>query len=172
MVWSIVLILLGLFALALPWEAGLGVAVVVAVMIIVAGIARTFRGFAGAGTRHRVWSVIVGVAYIIAGLFLLARPNVTLISLTLVLAILFIIQGVLVIGGWSLVRRLRGSGWLLADGIVALVLGILISVGWPASAIWAVGTLLGANLIVSGWAGLMWTSTSRGHEEREDRLAA
>jgi uncharacterized membrane protein HdeD (DUF308 family) len=116
---------------------------------------------------------VVGAAYIIAGLFLFARPHATLVSLTQVLAVLFIIQGGLVIGGWALLRRMRGAGWLLVDGIVAIVLGILIAAGWPASAIWAVGTLLGINLIVSGWVNLMWILAARGHDARdEDRLAA
>lgn len=172
MAWSIVLIIVGLFALALPWEASLGVAIVVAVMVVIAGLARLLRGILGLGARHRVWQMVIGVIYILAGLYLFSRPGLTLLSLTLVLAMLFIAQGVLAFIGWSWLRGLPGAGWLLADGVVAIVVGILIGAHWPASAVWAVGTLLGINLLVSGVAGLMWARAPHRDEWESPARAA
>lgn len=172
MAWSIVLILVGLFALALPWEASLGVAILVAVMVVVAGIARLLRGILGAGTQHRAGQMVIGIIYLLAGLYLFSRPGLTLLSLTLVLAALFIVQGVLALAGWSLLRRVRGAGWLLADGVIAIILGILIGVHWPGSAVWTVGTLLGINLLVSGIAGLMWSRAPRPAEWESPARAA
>jgi uncharacterized membrane protein HdeD (DUF308 family) len=87
--WAILLIVVGFFALALPFEAGIAIAIVVAVLVIVAGIAHLAGSFAARTTGGFFWRLLVGCAYLLAGVYLLLNPKLSLVSLTLALAVLF-----------------------------------------------------------------------------------
>jgi uncharacterized membrane protein HdeD (DUF308 family) len=155
--WAILLIIVGFFALALPFEAGIAVAIVVAVLVIVAGIAHLASSFAARSTGGFFWRLLVGCAYLIAGVYLLVNPKLSLVSLTLALAVLFFVEGVFHIVTYFQIRSAPGSGWLLFDGIVTLILAVLIWRSWPASAVWALGTIVGINLLMSGFTRLMYS---------------
>jgi uncharacterized membrane protein HdeD (DUF308 family) len=155
--WAILLIIVGFFALALPFEAGIAIAIVVAVLVIVAGIAHLAGSFAARSTGGFFWRLLVGCAYLIAGVYLLINPKLSLVSLTLALAVLFFVEGVFHIVTYFQIRSAPGSGWLLFDGIVTLILAVLIWRSWPASAVWALGTIVGINLLMSGFTRLMYS---------------
>jgi uncharacterized membrane protein HdeD (DUF308 family) len=155
--WAILLIIVGFFALALPFEAGIAIAIVVAVLVIVAGIAHLASSFAARSTGGFFWRLLVGCAYLIAGVYLLINPKLSLVSLTLALAVLFFVEGVFHIVTYFQIRSAPGSGWLLFDGIVTLILAVLIWRSWPASAVWALGTIVGINLLMSGFTRLMYS---------------
>jgi uncharacterized membrane protein HdeD (DUF308 family) len=157
-VWySVLLIVVGFFALALPFEAGIAVAIVVAILVIVAGIAHLAGSFAARSTGGFFWRLLVGCAYLIAGVYLLMHPKLSLVSLTLALAILFFVESIFHIVTYFQIRPAPGSGWLLFDGIVTLILAIMIWRSWPASAVWALGTIVGINLLMSGFSRLMYS---------------
>jgi uncharacterized membrane protein HdeD (DUF308 family) len=159
--WAILLIIVGFFALALPFEAGIAIAIVVAILVIVAGIAHLASSFAARTTGGFFWRLLVGCAYLIAGVYLLMHPKLSLVSLTLALAVLFFVEGIFHIVTWFQVRSAPGAGWLLFDGIVTLILAVLIWRSWPASAVWALGTLVGINLLMSGFTRLMYSRALR-----------
>jgi len=92
----------------------------------------------------------VGLAYIVFGGYLIARPVLAVASLTLVLASLFLVEGVLNIVHFFRARSVQGSSWLLIDGIITLLLGLMIYAQWPSSSAWAIGTLVGVSMIISG----------------------
>jgi uncharacterized membrane protein HdeD (DUF308 family) len=71
-------------------------------------------------------------------------------SLTLVLASLFLIEGVLNIVLFFKMRSVGGSTWVLIDGIITLLLGLMIYMQWPSSSAWAIGTLVGVSMMISG----------------------
>jgi uncharacterized membrane protein HdeD (DUF308 family) len=159
--WSILLIVLGLLALALPLATGVGVAIVVAVLIIVAGIAHFAAAFAARHLGGLLWQLLIGAVYVIGGVYLFIRPGLDLLGLTLALAIVFFFEGVFRIVSWFTFRHVPGSGWALFDGVVTLILAFLIWRSWPASAVWAIGTIFGVNLLISGFSGLMYASRTR-----------
>ena len=66
------------------------------------------------------------------------------------LASLFLIEGVLDIALFFKMRSLGGSSWVLVDGIITLLLGLMIYAQWPSSSVWAIGTLVGVSMIISG----------------------
>jgi len=82
-------------------------------------------------------------------------------SLTLVLASLFLIEGVLDIVLFFKMRTMRGSSWVLMDGVITLLLGLMIYAQWPSSSAWAIGTLVGISMIVSGLTRLMLSLAAR-----------
>jgi uncharacterized membrane protein HdeD (DUF308 family) len=97
-----------------------------------------------------VWRLLVGLAYVFFGAYLIARPALGVASLTLVLASLFLVEGILNVVLFFKIRSLQGSSWVLIDGIVTLLLGLMIYAQWPSSSVWAIGTLVGVSMIISG----------------------
>jgi uncharacterized membrane protein HdeD (DUF308 family) len=94
------------------------------------------------------------------------------ISLTLMLAWLFLIEGVLDIVLYVKTRRLQGSNWMLIDGIVTLLLGLMIYMQWPSSSAWTIGTLVGISMIFSGAARIMMSLAARKTTDVVQSLAA
>ncbi|PYX11892.1 MAG: hypothetical protein DMG84_22925 [Acidobacteria bacterium] len=88
-------------------------------------------------------------------------PGAGVASLTLVLASLFLIEGILNIVLFFQMRSMRGSGWMLGDGIITLLLGLLIYLQWPSSSTWAIGTLVGVSMIISGVTRVMFSLAVR-----------
>ena len=84
-----------------------------------------------------------------------------LLALTLTLAAFFIIQGIFEIVHGVQAKGHRGRGWLIASGVVGLIVGVLLFLGWPSMAIWAIGTLTGINFILTGPALLALAGRSR-----------
>ena len=149
-VWGVLLILLGMLAITSPFIAAVAVNIVIAWLIVLAGVVHFIVAFHKREAGSLIWRLLVGLAYVAFGFYLIARPVAGVASLTLVLASLFLVEGVLDIVMFFQARAARGSGWFLFDGIVTLLLGLMIYVQWPSSSAWAIGTLVGVSLIISG----------------------
>jgi len=102
-----------------------------------------------------LWEILLGFVYALAGLYLVANPVAGLASLTLVIAFYLLIEGILELVLSFRLRPAHGSGWLLFDGVVTLVLAVMIWSTWPSSAVWVVGTLIGISMVFSGMTRLM-----------------
>lgn len=149
-VWGVSLIILGILALGSPFIAAVAVNAVLAWLIVLAGMVHLTVAFHKREAGSLIWRLLVGLAYICFGLYLIARPAVGVASLTLVLASLFLVEGILNIVLFFRIRSVRGAGWVLLDGIVTLLLGLMIYTQWPSSSAWAIGTLVGVSMIISG----------------------
>jgi uncharacterized membrane protein HdeD (DUF308 family) len=119
-----------------------------------------------------IWRALVGLAYIFFGVYLIAHPAMGVASLTLVLASLFLVEGIFDIALFFQVRSIRGSSWILFDGIITLLLGMLIYAHWPSSSVWAIGTLVGVSMIISGVTRLMMSLAVRNVTNQTFRRAA
>jgi uncharacterized membrane protein HdeD (DUF308 family) len=153
--WAIVLIVLGVLAIGSPLLAALAVVTLIAWLIVFAGADHLVYGFHAKSRGGVIWEVLVALAYVAIGIYLLAHRLLGVASLTLLLASLFLLEGVLNIIGYFQTRRRRGSAWLVVDGIITLLLGGLIWAHWPSSSLWAIGTLVGISMIISGVARVM-----------------
>ncbi|MGB2605111.1 MAG: DUF308 domain-containing protein, partial [Candidatus Sulfotelmatobacter sp.] len=102
------------------------------------------------GAGSAIWRVLVGLAYLAFGGYMIVHPVLGVASLTLVLAALFVIEGVLNLMLYAKMRRLHGSSWVLIDGIITLLVGVMIYMQWPSSSVWAIGILVGVSLMISG----------------------
>ncbi len=152
--WSILsgvlLIILGILAIGSPFLAAVAVNIVLAWLIMLAGVVHLIFAFQAHGPGSFLWKLLVGLAYIAFGVYLVLHPVLGVESLTLVVAVLFLLEGVLEMVLFFRLRRLQGSIWMLLDGIVTLLLGLMIYSGWPSSSNWAIGILVGVSLIFSG----------------------
>ena len=159
--WAIVMVVLGVVAILMPFTTGIAVSIFVGWIIAFSGIAYIASSFAASGAGAFFWRLLIGVAYVVGGGYLVFHPGIALESLTLVVAAIFFIEGAIETAIYFQFRALPGSGWILFDGLATLVLAYLIWRPWPSSASWAIGTLLGVNLIVSGATRLMYSVTAR-----------
>lgn len=148
--WGAFLIVLGALAIASPLIAAVAVSALIAWLIVVAGIVHIVLAFHAHGAGSLIWRLLVGIAYLCFGTYMLLHPLLSVTSLTLVLASLFLLEGIFDIVLFFQMRSLRGSSWVLLDGIVTLLLGLMIYMQWPSSSLWAIGTLVGVSMIISG----------------------
>jgi uncharacterized membrane protein HdeD (DUF308 family) len=105
--------------------------------------------------------VLIGILDIAIGGYLLLHLVNGLAALTLLLAIYLFVRGVVELILWFQIRPVRGSGWLMFDGIILLILGVMIWRMWPSDTEWAVGTIVGISMIFSGFSRLMVSLAAR-----------
>jgi uncharacterized membrane protein HdeD (DUF308 family) len=149
-VWGVLLIIFGMVAIGSPFLAAVAVNAVIAWLIVLAGVVHLVLAFHTHRAGSVIWKLLVGVAYLCFGAYLIMHPVLGVASLTLVLASLFLIEGILNIVLFFKMRPMQGSSWVLVDGIITLMLGLMIYLQWPSSSAWAIGTLVGVSMIVSG----------------------
>jgi len=161
MVWGILMFICGILAISLPLASSIGIVIVLAWLILFAGIAHLIFAFQCHGIGAVLWQVLLAIVYGIAGFYMLMNPLLGVLSLTLVLAVFLLFEGILELFLYFRIRRIRHAGWILFDGIVTLILGILIWAQWPSSSIWVIGTLVGISLIFSGISRFMLSAAIR-----------
>lgn len=155
------MIVLGALALFLPLATGIGVSIVVGCIIVIGGVAYLVSAFAARAAGSFIWRLLTGAIYVFGGLFLAFNPTLALESLTLAMAVMFFMEGVLEMVVYFQFRKLPGSGWVLINSLTTLLLAYLIWSPWPGSSIWAIGTILGINLVASGCTRLMYSMAGR-----------
>jgi uncharacterized membrane protein HdeD (DUF308 family) len=152
---AVLFILLGLFAIAEPFAAGLGVTLLVGWLLVFGGVAHFFAAFKGGGAKHVILQVLVGIVYLIGGFYFLTHTIMGVSTLTLLLSGVILAEGVLEIVAYIRLKSAHGASWMLINGVVTLLLGGLIWFHWPSSTVWAIGTLVGVNLLMTGISRLM-----------------
>ena len=154
-VWGVLLIIFGMLAIGSPFLAAVAVSGFIAWLIVLAGVVHLILAFQAHGAGSLIWKLLVGLAYLFFGGYLIVHPVLGVASLTLVLATLFLIEGILNIVLFFKMRSVGGSSWVLVDGIITLLLGLMIYMQWPSSSAWAIGTLVGVSMILSGTTRVM-----------------
>jgi uncharacterized membrane protein HdeD (DUF308 family) len=155
LVLSVLLIIFGLLAIALPLASSIGIAIVVGWLAIFAGITQVVHAFQSKGIGHIVWKLAVAVFYLAAGAYLLTYPALGVAGLTLVLGIFLFAEGVADVIAYFAARKSGASAWVLLDGIITLILGFMIWNRWPLSSLWVIGTLVGISMVMTGVTRLM-----------------
>lgn len=151
---GIVLLILGAFAVLVPPIATLAVTILFGWLFLISGIIGLITTFWMRSAPGFWWSLISAVLGIVVGLLLLARPMGGALSLTLLLIAFFLVEGaVSIMFALDHKRELSGQwGWMLFSGIIDLALAMMIFAGLPSTAAWAVGLLVGINMIFGGAA--------------------
>lgn len=158
---SVLMILTGVLAIMIPPLAGIAVLVVVAWLLMFSGAAHLVFGWHMRTTGGILWELMLGILYILVGVYALLNPVAGLASLTLVLAIYLFMEAVMELILSLRLRPLAGSNWLLIDGIITLILAVLIWRSWPSSSEWVLGTLVGISMLFSGAARLSLSLAAR-----------
>jgi uncharacterized membrane protein HdeD (DUF308 family) len=151
---GIVLVLLGAAAIIVPVIATLAFTLLIGWLFLLSGVVGLITTFWMRNVPGFWWSLISGVIGIAAGIVLILWPISGTVSLTLVLIAFFIVEGIVTLM-YAFEHRAQLSGrwgWMLASGIVDLILAGIIFAGLPESATWALGLLVGINLLFGGTA--------------------
>ena len=160
---GIVLIILGTLAVLAPVIASVAATVFFGCLLLLSGIVGLVTTFRARNAPGFWWSLLSAVIGIVAGVLLLGWPMLGTLSLTAVLIAFLFAEGVVSIM-YALEHRnaLSGRwGWMLASGILDVVLGLILFAGLPGTARWALGLLLGINLLFGGWALIMMALHAR-----------
>lgn len=149
---GIILILLGLAAILEPLIATFALSIFIGWLLIISGIVGLFSTFKMRPAPGFAWSLVSAILAIVVGVLLIWHPIAGVFSLTLALIIFFIIEGIASI---LFAIEYRSSlparwGWMVVSGIVDLILAAIILLGLPGTALWALGLLLGINMVFGG----------------------
>ncbi len=164
LVHGVVMMILGVLALIWPQISTLAVDIYVGWMFLISGIVGLATMFFAPNAPAFLWSLLTAALSLIVGVLLLWHPVQGTVSLTLVLIAFFVVEGV-----FQIVAAIRyrdefpdSWGWMVISGIADLMLAGLIISGWPGTASWALGLIVGVNLITSGFAITMGAIAARG----------
>ena len=155
------MIVAGILAIIVPPVSGIAVTILVGWLLVLCGAAHMAYSWHSRDGGGLLWEILLGTIYIVAGGYVSLHPMVGLESLTLVLAAYLLVESILEFVLPFQLRPLRGSGWLLVDGIITLILAIMIWRTWPASTLWVIGTLVGISMLFSGFARLTISLAAR-----------
>lgn len=164
MIFGVVLTLIGIVALAYPLMTAIVVKIMIGWVLLIAGISQIIFAFSTTRWTDFFLELLVGILFAIAGVWLAFFPLTGVLTLTLFLAFTFLLQGVLEIVSGFRMRPHEGWGWVLFAGILGVIIGLMILNNFPSSAAWAIGLLVGINLIASGIAYIALAMSARRHE--------
>lgn len=148
---SIILIILGILAIFMPGFASAFFTAVLAWISLISGVVMIVQSFVAKPVRGFWLNLIVGILYVILGIYILSNLLISIAALTFALGILFIAEGIYtIIMGFTNRAGHRMSWLVVLNGVVTLILGILVLNQFPFSAIWLIGLYVGISLLFSG----------------------
>ena len=160
---GVIMIILGALAVAAPVIATIAIDIYIGWLFLISGVIGLLALFSTNDIPAFLWGLITAALSVALGVLLIWRPVEGAASLTFLLTAFFFVEGVFQIATSLVYRELIPGtwGWMLASGLSDLVLVAAIVYGWPESAVWVLGLLVGFNLIISGWAIVMTSFAGR-----------
>jgi len=146
-----IFIILGVLSIIYPFYSSLGIEAFLGTLFLFGGIFQLFGAFEDKERNGYIWNFIVGVLYILAGVYLLSHPLIGLLFLSMLLIALFYAQGILtIIFGFQQRKEARYWVWSLISGLLSIGIATILLVNYPISALWVFGVLVGINLLMFG----------------------
>lgn len=148
---SILLIILGILAILMPGLASAFFTLVMGWIALISGVVMIVQSFVAKPVRGFWLNLVVGILYVIAGIYILSNLLAAIAGLTLAFGILFIVEGIYtIIMGFTNRAGHRMSWLVVLNGVITLILGIMVLNQFPFSAIWLIGLYVGISLLFSG----------------------
>ncbi|WP_408959381.1 HdeD family acid-resistance protein [Natrinema sp. 74] len=157
--------LIGILAVAFPFVTGLSVSLAIGALLVVGGIVHGVHAFTARGWRGSLWQLALAVVSVVAGIAVLAAPAVALLTLTIALVAYLLVDGIAELVLATRMPSSRSRTAVAVSGVVGLVLAALLWVGFPATAAWAIGLLVGVNLLVTGLSMVSVAMAARSTED-------
>jgi len=158
---GILLVALGVLAIAVPNVSTLAVETFIGCLILFGGFAHLFHAFRPERWQGFLLDVAIGGVFVATGALLLLFPLQGELTLTLILAAAFAAEGIFKFVAFFQLRSQPGAGWLIFSGAIALGLGILIGSEWPSAASWVLGLFVGIDLVFGGWTLIVLSISAR-----------
>jgi uncharacterized membrane protein HdeD (DUF308 family) len=151
---GIALVVVGSFCIVEPLVPSLASVVVLGFLLITAGIIQVVSSFWAGKWSGMLLHMLIGVLYAVVGYMIVDAPGLSMLLLTKFIAIFLIVTGVFRIAS-ALFVRFQDWGWVLLNGGVTLLLGIIINRQLPEAALWVIGLFIGIEMLFNGWAWVM-----------------
>ena len=150
---GIISVVLGAIAIIVPPLASVTITYLVGILLLIGAVAFVAEAISRGSTGHRIWSALLAVLYVFAGVWLIINPVSGTITLTWILAIFFLLIGVLrLIAGIASRGKVPNAGWTIVNGVLSILIAVLVIGDLPSSAAWAIGLLVGIQLLFDGFA--------------------
>lgn len=141
---------LGIVLIMYPYATATATTLFVGCILTLVGVVEIFLAFASQTPGRFLLRLLLAVLYGFTGIVLIVNPFTGAVSLTLFVGWMLVLRGVFAMVTAFRVRPLEGWGWLVVDSLANLAAGVLIIAKWPSSTVWAVGTLVGASVLMTG----------------------
>ena len=153
---GVVYVIAGIIALGSVVSATVATVFVVGIMMIIAGVAEVINAFQIKTWGRFLFWLALGILYIVAGFVAWDNPLLTAVWLTLILGAALVASGLVRIFLGFNMKAGTPWGWVVASGVVTLLLGLIILAHWPVSSLWTLGIFLGVDLVFAGasWIGM------------------
>lgn len=145
-----IFVILGILAIIAPIASTIATEIIVGWLLILGGCIQSYRSFKERENKGFYLSLISSILYIGIGIIFLLFPVLGIITLTLILIFFFLLEGIMKIILAFKVKPLYNWAWVLLSGIVSVIMGIIIWSGWPGTASWVLGLLIGINMLFLG----------------------
>jgi uncharacterized membrane protein HdeD (DUF308 family) len=149
---GILLIILGTIGLGMEISLTIGSVLFFGFLILAGGIFQLIDAFKAEGWKSMLYHVLIALFYVAAGIIMISNPLLSAVWMTMAIASMLMVVGILRIFMGMQLRPVSGWGWTVAAGIAAIVLGAMIFAQWPASGFWVIGLFIAIELIMQGWA--------------------
>lgn len=164
---GVLLVILGLFAISgavfVTWLS----VIFLGVLLLVGGLVQLIYSFYTRKWSGFFMSLLAGILYTVTGFLMIKNPALSALTLTLLLASFYTVSGLFRIIG-ALTTKFEHWEWVLASGIISLILGVLIFAEWPLSGLWIIGLFIGIDLIFIGWVWIVIALAA--HRTEKDNL--
>lgn len=158
---GVVLVVLGIAAIGFPFLTTIAAKIFLGWLILIGGVLHIVHAFSTRAWSEFLLELLIGALFVLVGGWLALFPLTGILTLTVLLALTFIVQGGLEVAMAFRMRPHAGWIWMLLAGVVAIVVGVMLIAELPSSATWAIGLLVGINLIMSGFAYLLLPSAAK-----------
>ncbi|MGI9372400.1 MAG: HdeD family acid-resistance protein, partial [Hyphomicrobiales bacterium] len=148
---GIAMVVVGLIAMFFPFLSGITVTVMAGILFLISGVVTLYGAFSIHGTWAFIGALLLGLLQLVAGFYVMFNPLPALIIFTLVIAVMFIVEGIFKVIFAFKIKPEEGWGWALTSGIVSVILGVLIYSEWPGASLVIIGLLMGINFLFSGF---------------------
>ena len=168
--WGICVVILGMLAMGMPFLTGIAIAVSIGVILLATGVAQLVFAFGSPSFGSGVMRFMFGLLACICGISMIGQPGAGLATITLILAIWFVVDGI-----WALIlafqwRPEKGWGWMMFNGALGIALGVMVYRQFPTSAVWLVGLLVGIRLFFAGWTMIALGSAVRSVAKSAEKI--
>ena len=158
---GVVMVIFGLLLLVSPAAVGEAVVKLVALVLVITGVAQLVQGFSGGRITYTVISTVLGLVVAGLGVLVWIYPELGSGFLTALLMIFFVVHGLYKLNAAVRYRNIRGWNWLFISGLLSLVFVYLLWKQWPLSGAWAIGVLVGLDLLLAGLAMIVLAIAAR-----------
>ena len=157
---GIVLIVLGTIALGSALYMTIASVFFIGWLLIIGGVMEAVHAFWRKRWAGFFLDLLTGVLYVVVGWMMVTNPKESALLLTLIIAMFLVFEGVFRIVA-ALTARYPHWGWVLFNGVISLLLGVMIWRQWPYSGLWVIGLFVGIEMLLNGWSLVMLSLTAR-----------